>query len=119
MIHPSVYVHPYKPPPAPLLRLWRVLEIVQLPYLKMFWVGGHRSWQRGYYLPACVSYRPGIQHRLGVDFLGASGHWVITNRKRSDCCAEMGIEYLAIQRDLTEAAMLTQLRSILSRLRGE
>jgi len=115
----QVYVHPDQPMPAPVIRLWHVLDMIQLPYVKVYWVGGRQNRNYGYYLPAVVSYRPGIQHRLAVDFLGVFGHWVVGNRKRSLRCSEMGMEYLALQRDLPQADMMTQLRSVLSRLRGE
>jgi len=115
-----MYLHPDNPIPRSAHLLWAVLDQIQLPYLKVFWVGGsHRNWRNAYYVPACVSYRPGIEHRLAIDFLGASGKWVEGNRKRSICCSEAGIEYMAIQRDLTMAAMMVQVKERLAKLRGE
>lgn len=111
------YVHPDRPIPRPVHLLWRVLDELQYPYLKLVWVGEHMSLNWGYYIPAIVSYRPGIQHRLAVDFVGYDGKWVAGNRNRSRKCAKLGIEYMTIKRTDTYAEMMAAVGATIQQLR--
>lgn len=121
------YAHPEYPTPRPILLLWSVLEELQYPTLKLYWVGnpgkneiGSRrtSFRYAYYIPAVINYLPGKQYRLAIDFVGANGKFAGGNRRRSFYCAHLGIEYLAIKRTDTRADMMTKIQATISQLRS-
>lgn len=112
------YIHPDLPMPRPMMTLLNVLEQMEYSPLKFFWVGGKKiHWRFGYYMPAVISYRPGIEHRLAIDFSTAANRWGHGNRKRSLKCAEMGIQYLMLKRSDSAAEMMLKIRILVSKLR--
>ena len=113
------YVHPTTPIPRPVYTLWSVLEELHHTPIKMMWVGGRMSKQFGYYIPAVISYLPGVQHRLAIDFSGHNGTWVAGNRKRSLACANLGMEYMTIQRKASRAEMMSEIGAMVSQLKRQ
>jgi len=118
MRHPP-YIHPDQPIPRPCQVLWKVLDDLQYPYLKIVWIGNKRvQWRRAYFVPAVVSFRPGIEHRVAIDFNTAAGTFGSGNRKRSILCAGLGLEYFTVKRSDSYAEMMVALRAIIEQLRS-
>jgi hypothetical protein len=98
--------------------LLRALAAMQYSPMKFVWVGGKRiHWRFGFYIPCVISYRPGIEHRLAIDFSGASGGWISGNRKRSLKAAEMGMQYMIVKRTDSQAEMMMKIGTVVSKLR--
>src|SRR5574340_568344 len=114
------YIHPDQPVPRPCELLWHVLDDMQFPYVKMYWLGGNRAilWRQAYFVPAVLSFRPGIENRLAIDFCGFRGKWVGGNRRRSFACAQQNIEYMTIRRSDGYAEMMVAIRAIVEQLRS-
>lgn len=111
------------PPPRPVTLLWEAVKQIGFPYLKDVYVGGeplsYGRLMKPYYVPVVINYKPGVQYKLAVDFLGGTHKWLNNNRIRSGMCARDRMEYLAIRRDLTIPEMIVQVKTRLMELRKE
>lgn len=121
------FIHPDIPMPRAMITLLSVLEELQYSPLKFFWVGidkkGEHAKRRhqyrfGNYMAAVINYRPGVEHRLGIDFMGANDRLGGGNRRRSNYCSYRGIEYLVLKRSDSRAEMMTKIRATVTQLRS-